>query len=162
MKNQRWSLIRTVSILIAVPVLASADPVTFHYVIEVTQRCQDTDGFSRTCSPFNTTFPLMMTFDPTQVGPPLEGATFSNVDYGSPSFSPVPLTLPPQNGPFVIREDSRSLSLCDQASPPFAWPQKTSCDDVNSCAFAGSLCRPLGLEPRSFPLTIPPGRLFPH
>jgi|GEM_PF-4720517 len=40
MKNQRWSLISAVSILIAVPVLASADPVTFHYVIEVTQRCQ--------------------------------------------------------------------------------------------------------------------------
>jgi hypothetical protein len=117
MRHHGWRLISAVSILFSVPLLASADPVTFHYRIEVTQRCQDSDGFSRTCSPFNTTFPLMMTFDPAQVGPPLEGATFRNVAYGSPTFSPVPLVLPPQDGPFVIREDSRSLTL-DHTSIP--------------------------------------------
>ena len=60
----------------------------------------------------------MMTFDPAQVGPPLEGTTFSNVAYGSPTFSPVPLILPPQDGPFVIREDSRSLTLDQPSIPP--------------------------------------------
>lgn len=111
MRSHGWCVINAISILLGVPLLASADPVTFHYRIEVTQRCQDSDGFSRTCSPFNTTFPLMMTFDPAQLGPPLEGTTFRNVAYGSPTFSPVPLILPPQDGPFVIREDSRSLTL---------------------------------------------------
>ncbi len=117
MRSHGWRVFNAIPILLCVPLLASADPVTFHYAIEVTQRCQDPDGFSRMCSPFNTTFPLMMTFDPAQVGPPLDGATFSNVAYGSPTFSPVPLILPPQDGPFVIREDFRSLTL-DHASIP--------------------------------------------
>ena len=105
MKNQRWSLIRAVSILIAVPVLASADPVTFHYRIEVTQRCQDPDSFSRTCSPFNAAFPLTMTFDtaPQEV---FEDGTRRSVSYGSPTFSRVPLFLPPEDGPFIRRDNS--------------------------------------------------------
>lgn len=117
MKTHGWRVINAVSMLLCVAQLASADPVTFHYMIQVTQRCQDSDGFSRTCSPFNATFPLTMTFDPAQVGPPREGANLRQVAYGSPNFSSVPLILPPQDGPFVIREDSRSLTL-DHASIP--------------------------------------------
>jgi len=116
MRSHAWRVFNAIPILFCVPLLASADPVTFRYVIEVTQRCENPDGFSGKCSPFRAVFPLTMSFDST---PQLlnEQGTERSVGYGTPMFSPIPLRLPDADGPFA-REDFPSSGTFDSIFIP--------------------------------------------
>src|SRR5687768_6391908 len=66
-----------------------AEPISFRYNIQITERCDPE------CSPFSTSFPLMLTFD--------SDITFENEFeregrlqiYGKPRFSTIPLERPP-------------------------------------------------------------------
>jgi hypothetical protein len=76
-------------VLCSLPSPAAADPVTFIYRVEVTERCTVGSG----CVPFELTFPLVMRFDADLLW---ELVTPIRVHrgYGDPTFSAIPLERP--------------------------------------------------------------------
>jgi hypothetical protein len=94
----RTSLIVALASLISAPIVVHAEPVSFTYAI-TNIACEsrgnaiflpaDRDW----CATFPSSFPLIVTFDSSSVtSEPAPGLTTH--DFGTPSFSPVPLVLP--------------------------------------------------------------------
>jgi hypothetical protein len=72
---------------------ALAEPVTFAYAIQVTERCLRSSDLTRSCAPFVSDFPLTLTFDRT-VTSTFGDETVRGELYGPPTFSAVPLPVP--------------------------------------------------------------------
>lgn len=98
--------------LLAVPAVVSADPVSFTYQINVTQKCSATG-----CSPYAAAFPLTLSFD-AGITSATTQPDYVDRFYGAPTFSSVALDRPD-----VFAGASEFASTADIALvvPPFDW-----------------------------------------
>lgn len=91
---------------------ANAEPVTFTYRIDISERCG-----SAACAPFSISFPLVLSFD-SAVTVEVGGSDALGYGYGAPTFSSVPLARP---AVFPGADESRSTAESAVRVPPFDW-----------------------------------------
>ena len=113
MSMGRFAIMLGLTALIALAASeANADPVTFTYRIDVTERC-GTEG----CAAFSASFPLMLSFD-SAVTVEVGGSDLLGYGYGAPTFSSVPLARPAvMPGAY----EGRSTGEIASRMPPFDW-----------------------------------------
>jgi PEP-CTERM motif len=92
--------------------VANAEPVTFTYRIDVTERCG-----SEACAPFSASFPLVLSFD-SAVTVEVGGSDALGYGYGAPTFSSVPLARP---AVLPGADQSRSTAESGVWVPSFDW-----------------------------------------
>lgn len=91
-RSRRISLVFVLLTLVGAP--AAADPITVAYDVEIFSRFSRSRPGIGTVEPFSQQFTLSMTFDPA-LGP-------AGGVYGPPTFSPVPLDVPPPPDDFSL------------------------------------------------------------
>ena len=67
---------------------AAAEPITFSYRIDITERCLASE-----CGQFSVSFPLVLSFD-SAVTLAIDEPGYSVREYGAPTFSDIPLQRP--------------------------------------------------------------------